>query len=99
MQTRILIAVATYNERENLAPLVQEIRATVPAADVLILDDNSPDGTGSVADSVYPMLTLNNSALPDSVSAPSPPSRYSSRIASPPADGVPPIVRAGVAAV
>jgi dolichol-phosphate mannosyltransferase len=41
---------ATYNERDNLAPLVQEIRAVVPAADVLVLDDNSPDGTGQLAD-------------------------------------------------
>jgi dolichol-phosphate mannosyltransferase len=40
----------TYNERDNLAPLVQEIRRTVPAADVLVLDDSSPDGTGRVAE-------------------------------------------------
>jgi dolichol-phosphate mannosyltransferase len=51
-QTRVLIALATYNERDNLAPLVQEIRATVPTADVLILDDNSPDGTGAAADAL-----------------------------------------------
>ena len=49
-QPRVLIALATYNERDNLAPLVQAIRATLPAADVLILDDNSPDGTGAAAD-------------------------------------------------
>ncbi len=47
---RVLIALATYNECENLSPLVQAIRATVPDADVLILDDNSPDGTGAAAD-------------------------------------------------
>jgi dolichol-phosphate mannosyltransferase len=47
---RVLIALATYNERDNLTPLVQAIRATVPAADILILDDNSPDGTGADAD-------------------------------------------------
>jgi len=47
---RVLISLATYNERDNLAPLVQEIRQTVPAAHVLILDDNSPDGTGQLAD-------------------------------------------------
>lgn len=51
-QPRILIALATYNERDNLAPLVEVIRATVPAADVLILDDNSPDGTGALADTL-----------------------------------------------
>ncbi len=47
---RVLIALATYNERDNLAPLVQAIRATVPASHILILDDNSPDGTGAAAD-------------------------------------------------
>ncbi len=41
---------ATYNERDNLAHLVQEIHAVVPAADVLVIDDNSPDGTGRLAD-------------------------------------------------
>ena len=51
-QDRTLIAVATYNERENLGTLVQAIRATVPTADVLILDDNSPDGTGAAADAL-----------------------------------------------
>ena len=49
-QPRILISLATYNERDNLTPLVQAIRTAVPAADLLILDDNSPDGTGAVAD-------------------------------------------------
>lgn len=52
LPARVLIALATYNERENLAPLVQAVRATVPAADVLILDDNSPDGTGAAADAL-----------------------------------------------
>jgi dolichol-phosphate mannosyltransferase len=51
-QPRVLIATATYNERENLEPLVREIRATVPHADVLVLDDNSPDGTGQLADEI-----------------------------------------------
>ncbi|HZT80311.1 MAG TPA: polyprenol monophosphomannose synthase, partial [Gemmataceae bacterium] len=39
-----------YNERENLAALVREVRQALPAADVLITDDNSPDGTGRLAD-------------------------------------------------
>jgi dolichol-phosphate mannosyltransferase len=50
--TRTLIALATYNERDNLAPLVQAIRIQVPTADVLVLDDNSPDGTGAAADAL-----------------------------------------------
>ena len=49
---RILIALATYNERDNLAPLVEAIRTTAPQADILILDDNSPDGTGAAADAL-----------------------------------------------
>lgn len=41
---------ATYNERDNLVPLIQEIRREVPHAHVLVVDDNSPDGTGQLAD-------------------------------------------------
>src|SRR5262245_51807358 len=41
---------ATYNERDNLAALVAEIHAHAPHADVLVTDDNSPDGTGRLAD-------------------------------------------------
>jgi dolichol-phosphate mannosyltransferase len=47
---RTLVSMATYNERANLAPLIQEIRRVLPAADVLVVDDNSPDGTGRLAD-------------------------------------------------
>jgi len=47
---RLLVATATYNERDNLAELVAAIHAQVPAADLLVIDDNSPDGTGQVAD-------------------------------------------------
>jgi dolichol-phosphate mannosyltransferase len=46
----VLVSMATYNERENLAALVRDIHAVVPAADVLITDDSSPDGTGRLAD-------------------------------------------------
>jgi dolichol-phosphate mannosyltransferase len=47
---KILVLIPTYNERENLSPIVSRLRAAVPEADVLVLDDNSPDGTGDVAD-------------------------------------------------
>lgn len=43
---RTLVALATYNEIENLPSLVGEILRVLPKADVLIVDDNSPDGTG-----------------------------------------------------
>jgi dolichol-phosphate mannosyltransferase len=46
----VLVSLATYNERDNLGPLIREIHAEVPAADVLVIDDNSPDGTGKLAD-------------------------------------------------
>jgi dolichol-phosphate mannosyltransferase len=43
---RLLVSVATYNERENIARLIAEIHSHAPQADVLVVDDNSPDGTG-----------------------------------------------------
>jgi dolichol-phosphate mannosyltransferase len=49
-QPRILVSMATFNERENLAPLLEEIRHFSPTCDVLVTDDNSPDGTGVAAD-------------------------------------------------
>ncbi len=49
---RIVVLIPTYNERENLPRIVARLRAAVPAADVLVLEDNSPDGTGAVADAL-----------------------------------------------
>ena len=49
-ERRILVSIATYNEAGNLAPLISEIHKFVPHADVLVIDDNSPDGTGKIAD-------------------------------------------------
>jgi dolichol-phosphate mannosyltransferase len=47
---RALITIATYNEIENLPPLVEAVWQVAPQADVLIIDDNSPDGTGRWCD-------------------------------------------------
>lgn len=47
-----LVIVPTYNERESLSSLVGRVRQIVPGADVLIVDDSSPDGTGELADSL-----------------------------------------------
>lgn len=47
---RALIIIPTYNERENIGQLVPAILEQDPALDVLIVDDNSPDGTGELAD-------------------------------------------------
>ena len=45
-----VIVIPTYNERECLPTIVPAVRAAVPAASVLIVDDSSPDGTGALAD-------------------------------------------------
>jgi len=49
---KVLVNVATYNERENVARLIEEIHQHVPHAHVLIVDDNSPDGTGKLVDEI-----------------------------------------------
>jgi dolichol-phosphate mannosyltransferase len=46
--SRLVVTVCTYNERENIATLVPEIRRQFPVADVLVIDDSSPDGTADV---------------------------------------------------
>lgn len=47
---RLLVTIATYNEVENLRPLIEAIHEVADHADILVIDDNSPDGTGRVAD-------------------------------------------------
>jgi len=47
---RVLIVMPTYNERQNLEIVAGRIREAVPDADLLVVDDNSPDGTGDLAD-------------------------------------------------
>ena len=47
---RMVMVVPTYDEAENLEWIVGRLRAAVPAADVLVVDDASPDGTGRIAD-------------------------------------------------
>lgn len=47
---RVLVIVPTYQERENLPLIVARVRAAEPGAHILVADDNSPDGTGAVAD-------------------------------------------------
>ena len=50
--TRVLVCIPTYNERESLPATVGRVRAAVPDADVLVIDDGSPDGTGACADTL-----------------------------------------------
>lgn len=47
-----LVCLPTYNERGNLEPIVRAILAADPRVDILVVDDNSPDGTGQVADTL-----------------------------------------------
>jgi len=47
---RVLTIIPTYNEKENLPRVVERLRAAVPDCDILVVDDNSPDGTGKLAD-------------------------------------------------
>jgi dolichol-phosphate mannosyltransferase len=45
---KILVIIPTYNERENIAPLIDEIIKLNPNVDILVVDDNSPDQTAQV---------------------------------------------------
>ncbi|MCZ9308672.1 polyprenol monophosphomannose synthase [Corynebacterium uberis] len=47
---KTLVIIPTYNERENLPLIVGRVRKATPDVDILIVDDNSPDGTGDHAD-------------------------------------------------
>ena len=53
---RLLVSLATYNEAGNLRPLVEAIRQHAPDASILVIDDNSPDGTGRIADELRASL-------------------------------------------
>ncbi|NUK00168.1 polyprenol monophosphomannose synthase [Streptomyces lunaelactis] len=46
----VLVIIPTYNEAENIASITSRVRVAVPEAHVLVADDNSPDGTGKIAD-------------------------------------------------
>ncbi|MDX6741211.1 polyprenol monophosphomannose synthase [Actinocorallia sp. A-T 12471] len=46
----IVVIIPTYNERDNLPLITSRVRAAVPGADILVVDDDSPDGTGDLAD-------------------------------------------------
>ncbi|WGD38679.1 polyprenol monophosphomannose synthase [Lysinibacter sp. HNR] len=52
MRSSTVVIIPTYNERENISSIVHRLRLAQPDVDVLIVDDNSPDGTGVIADSL-----------------------------------------------
>jgi dolichol-phosphate mannosyltransferase len=49
----ILIVIPTYNERENVSALVRQLFQMVPSSDVMLIDDNSPDGTAEYAQQLF----------------------------------------------
>jgi dolichol-phosphate mannosyltransferase len=49
---RVVIVMPTYNERQNLESITARVRAALPEADLLVVDDGSPDGTGDIADKI-----------------------------------------------
>jgi dolichol-phosphate mannosyltransferase len=55
-RSNLLISLATYNEAGNLRPLVEAIRQHAPTCSLLVIDDNSPDGTGRIADELCATL-------------------------------------------
>jgi dolichol-phosphate mannosyltransferase len=47
---RSVVVLPTYNEAENIDPMLRAIREAAPSTDILVVDDNSPDGTGKMAE-------------------------------------------------
>ena len=47
---KTIVVIPTYNESENVRKIVERVRNAEPSVDVLVVDDNSPDGTGAIAD-------------------------------------------------
>ncbi|GGK08832.1 dolichol-phosphate mannosyltransferase [Pilimelia anulata] len=49
---RVLVVIPTYNEVDNVRQITDRVRTAAPDVDILIADDNSPDGTGEIADAL-----------------------------------------------
>ena len=56
----VLIVIPTYNEKDNIKFLLRDIYATVPEVNILVVDDNSPDGTGQLIDELIENNTYQN---------------------------------------
>src|ERR1041384_687145 len=52
MSQSTIVIVPTYNERDNLPPLIERLLSLPVSVEVLVVDDNSPDGTGQIADAL-----------------------------------------------
>lgn len=58
---RVLVFTATYDEADNVTSLVEQVFAALPSCDLLVVDDDSPDGTGRVLDALatkFPRLSV-----------------------------------------
>ena len=53
---RLLVTVATFNEAGNIRPLIETIRQFAPSCSILVIDDNSPDGTGRIVEELRKVL-------------------------------------------
>jgi dolichol-phosphate mannosyltransferase len=49
---RAIVVIPTYNERENIERLIKEVLSISPILDILVVDDNSPDGTGEIVEKI-----------------------------------------------
>ncbi|MFB9904443.1 polyprenol monophosphomannose synthase [Allokutzneria oryzae] len=47
---RVLVVIPTYNERENIGPIIERLHKALPETHALVVDDGSPDGTGELVD-------------------------------------------------
>jgi dolichol-phosphate mannosyltransferase len=54
---KIVIILPTYNERNNISPIIRDIVSVLPEANILVVDDNSPDGTARVVKKLIPQYT------------------------------------------
>lgn len=51
---KIAVILPTYNEKNNVGPIIAELNSVIPEGDILIVDDNSPDGTGKIVKELIP---------------------------------------------
>ena len=58
VDSQTLVIIPTYNESANITDVIQRVRATEVDVDILVVDDNSPDGTGDIADSLIDSKTF-----------------------------------------
>lgn len=63
----VTVILPTYNEAENINTLIRAIKKSVPKAKILVVDDNSPDGTAKIANGARVLLRVNNRGLTNSL--------------------------------